>query len=176
MRREVMNYYIHFGKLYQKKTSQQETCLCYIKGPFYSTNKTIISSKDNSILKAEIVQKKKDGKLDSRKYLLTDEADHIVAEGQLEYAEGADPWPVCHAPRVDRLLIKMDDSSYELKMLNSQNFVMEDQQKYSVMEIIHNDIGGGWNTVIHRDFDSSVVMGIFVFSRYLDKENEFIVV
>lgn len=176
MRREIMNYYIHFGKLYLRKKNQQEICLCYIKGPFYSTNKTIISSKDNSILKAEIEQKQKDGKLDSRKYLLKDEADHIIAEGHPEYAEGADPWPVSHAPRVNRLHINMQDSTYELKMLNSQNFVMKDQKDCSVMEIIHNDIGGGWNTVIYKDFDSCIVMGMFVFCRFLDKENEFMVV
>lgn len=171
-----MKYYIHFGKLYAMKENSQGACLCYLKKPMYSLNKVIVSSDGNVITKTEVIQMNRSKRLENRRYLLKDAEDHVRAEGQLRYAEGADQWPVCHAPRVDSVLLRMGDSKYVLKMLNSQNFTMTDMDGNRVMGIIHDGVNGGWLVNDNGTFNSCDIMGVFIFCRYLDKENEFMVV
>lgn len=172
-----MNYYIHFGKLYAVDHAQPGPCLCHLKAPFYSLTKEIVSPDGKPILKSEIVQENKSGKTDSRRYLLKDDRDEIIAKGSLQFADLADPWPISHAPRIDRVSISLLGQNYLLKMLNSQNFILSDQKSDNKkMEIIHDGINGGWNISAASDFAAYIVMGIFLFCRYLDKENEFVVV
>lgn len=171
-----MKYHIHFGKLYPIHKNETGDCLCYVKWPYYTQNKQVCSSDGAEEIFVQIEEADNGILLPGHKYVLTGTNHKILAEGQPEYAEGADLHPLSHAPRADRVSIDLPDGGFLLKMLNSQNFTLTAPDGHTAMELIHNGSGGGWNISADDTFDAMLIMGIFLFSRYLDKENEFVVV
>ena len=61
-------------------------------------------------------------------------------------------------------------------MRNAQNFIVKDGDGNTVMEIIHNGYAGGWSVDSNEKFSPAIILGIFIFTRYLDKENELYII
>jgi len=61
-------------------------------------------------------------------------------------------------------------------MHNSQNYSMKDRSGYVILQIMHRGLMGGW--LFHDDhgFAPEVLCGIFAFCRYIEQENEFLIV
>ena len=93
------------------------------------------------------------------------------------YAEGEDPeingWPVSHMPRTDHACFDYNGESYRLVMLNSQNYTLYGKGGNTAVQIIHRGISGGWNIDAEDAFSPELLCGLFIFSKYLARENEF---
>ena len=71
-------------------------------------------------------------------------------------------------PRVDHANIVVNGEEYLLTMHNSQNYSLLNTCNSEVLRIMHKGIAGGW---IVED-----ICGIFIFCRYIEQENEFLIV
>ena len=61
-------------------------------------------------------------------------------------------------------------------MQNSQNYTLRDRAGYIVVQIMHRGLTGGWNMEVDEDFTPEILSGLFAFCRYIEQENEFLVV
>ena len=73
-------------------------------------------------------------------------------------------------------LEKKGQQSYALVMHNSQNYGLKDPTGCTVVQIMHRGLCGGWNIDTDEAFSSGILCGIFAFCRYMEQENEFVVV
>ena len=65
---------------------------------------------------------------------------------------------------------------YTLCMENEQNYIVLDDSNTEVIRIVHKGITGGWKIENGRDFSPEVLCGVFIFCRYIEQENEFLMV
>ncbi len=49
-----------------------------------------------------------------------------------------------------------------------------DEESWVAARLVHNISGGGWNVEADPVFSPFILMGLFIFCRYLDRENEFV--
>lgn len=64
--------------------------------------------------------------------------------------------------------IVVNGEEYLLTMHNSQNYSLINAHNSEVLRIMHKGIAGGWAV--------EDICGIFIFCRYIEQENEFLVV
>ena len=116
----------------------------------------------------------------NREYILTGNGKQIICSARPGYADGDDPnivgWPICRMPRVDHASIVMNGEEYLLTMHNSQNYSLKDTNHTEVLRIMHKGIAGGWDVEDICDITPEIICGIFVFCRYIEQENEFLIV
>lgn len=175
-----MNYMLKSGILYGKANMPQAR----LKRDDLGSGKKIFHMDGTLAAKTEIRHAEEDqyspGDVRNRTYILTDCSGTEMGIGHPHYAPGEDPliagWPVCRLPRVDRATIHLGNSSYTLSMLNSQNYLMKDDFGKSVLQIIHRGLNGGWNIEAEEHFSEEEICGMFVFCRYIEQENEFLIV
>ena len=94
-------------------------------------------------------------------------------DGQVRYS------PMCNERGgiVDDVLIyKVNGEEYLLTMHNSQNYSLINAHNSEVLRIMHKGIAGGWAVEDICGFVPEIICGIFIFCRYIEQENEFLVV
>ncbi len=174
-----MKYLVRSGNLYNWQDGQPASRLAYLSSPFYNTKKSILEA-GGAELSADIKTEKSGLKTLGHNYILCDKQGNTIAEGTPEYSEEDDPnrfgWPISHAPHVDHVKIFWNGDVYRLNMLNSQNYRMVNFKNETILEIIHHGLGGGWMIETKQAVPSGILLGFFLFCRYLEQENEFIVV
>ncbi len=189
-----MKYYIRSGKLYTSGSPGSSACLCSIAGPFFTAAKSVEGEKGELILRTSIVHDRTRKYPEAKSYQMEAPDGSVLAEGHLLYAEGEHPQCLGRLPRVDRVALTAGSRPYTLWMRNSQYYVLSAEEPPAeklpaeasppsrqssssrAMEIIHNQDAGGWNVEASESFSPGMIMGVFIFSRYLDKENEFVIV
>ena len=72
----------------------------------------------------------------------------------------------------------LDEASWlpALRMHNSQNYTMKDIHDADVLRIMHRGLIGGWLLEDRCGFAPETLCGLFIFCRYIELENEFIIV
>ncbi len=174
-----MNYTMKAGALYYR-----ERKLAQIKSVFTGPEKKIFSA-DNDLLLCTRIRNLETppecrGNVRFRQYVLHDAAGAECAVAKPDYAEGDDPaadgWPICRMPQVDHAHISMNDREYCLTMRNSQNYVLNDALGKTVIQIYHRGLAGGWDIEAAEEMRPEIICGVFVFCRYIEKENEFVIV
>lgn len=168
-----MKYLIRAGELFSIENGKASLSLASIQSPFYSVRHTILSAEGQTVFFTDIRTDSRGGGKAGNQYLITDLQRHIVLSGKPECSADGIPG---HVPRVDRVQLKMNQSVGSLRMLNSQNYCLEDAHGQRAVEIIHNGIDGGWTLEADASVSPALLLGIFIFSRYLDKENKFVVI
>lgn len=178
----MMNYIIKGGVLYREKG---ETVLARIKSVLNSRQKNICAP-DGSCCMSTEVRLREDANdpgsddVRQREYVLLDSSGATVAVARPDYAPGQDPalegWPVSHMPRVNQAQLQMEGRSYQLTMENSQYYTLSDPAGNILLRLVHRGLLGGWNLETDADFSGGVLCGLFLFCRYIEKENEFMVV
>lgn len=174
-----MNYTMKAGTLYH-----QGKVAARIKGIFASSEKHIFSPKGNLLLRVDIRNldspQERQGDVRFREYIMTSNESVSYAFARPDYAEGDDPlvvgWPYCRMPRIDHAQVQIGDSTYCLVMINSQNYLLKEQPGKKVMEIFHRGLAGGWDIEAADELRPELVCGIFIFCRYIERENEFLIV
>lgn len=168
-----MKYRIRAGRLFSDENGQTAISLASIQSPFYSVRRTVLSPEGRAAFFTDIRAGGRGGGKTGHQYIITDSQRHVVLSGKPEYSADDDP---DHIPQVDCVQLKMNRSVYKLRMLNSQNYCLEDAHGQKAVEIIHDGISGGWTVETYASISPTLLLGIFIFSRYLDKENKFVVI
>lgn len=176
-----MQYVMKAGILF---APDNEKKLAQIKGTFGRAMKTIYLPDVSMQYQVDIVVKEgsveKSGDVLNRGYILKNNSGEVLMEAHPGYARDDDPdeagWTVCQVPKVDHADVWIGDTVYVLVMYNSQNYVLQDKNGTLVLQVMHKGISGGWMIDTIKNFSAEVVCGLFIFCRYIEQENEFIIV
>jgi len=175
-----MQYMIKSGVLY----NETQTALSKIKSASLGPQRKIYNIAGELLLTVDIrylnESKSDAGDVRNREYILTDSEGRLFVSARPGYADGDDPdvagWPICRMPRVDHAYVSAGETEYVLTMHNSQNYSLADTNDSDVLRIMHKGIVGGWMVESHCDFAPEIICGIFTFCRYIEQENEFLIV
>ncbi len=176
-----MFYILKSGFLYEESTGAK---VAQIKNNLCDSKKNIFLLDESNMFQTDVIVKddtdKKQGDVRTKSYLLNNMKNDILIKAEPQYAETDNPdlvgWPISHLPKVDHATVKIGNISYELVMHNSQNYALVDENKDIVMQIMHQGIMGGWKLDSKEEFSPEMLCGLFVFCRYIEQENEFMVV
>lgn len=175
-----MLYIMKSGYLFSAKENKP---VAQIKNALWSQEKTIQLLGQNASFKvtAESTSPaERRGDVRQKRYFLYGQMDSPLLTGQPAYTAQDDPdvvgWPICRLPKADHAIIQMESETYHLNMINNQYYAMQDQNGYEVLQILHRGITGGWEIQADAQFAPEVISAIFLFSHYLEQENEFLVV
>ena len=173
-----MKYIMKSGILYRN-----DKVAARLKGSFSGPEKKIYSEDEKMIMHTEIrnlnVPSNETRTLRYRKYVILDECEREYITATPDYANGEDPsvagWPICRLPRVDHAQVIMNDKEYILIMQNSQNYILKEISGEIAIQIFHRGLQGGWNIEATDVFAPPVICGIFAFCKYIEQENEFLI-
>lgn len=176
-----MRYTMKSGVLYEDAS---RVSLVKMKNAITGPVKMIYRNNETMVMKTDICypdpQKKQVGDVRNKTYTMTDSSDTLIAVGKPGYAEGDDPeaagWPICRMPRVDHAELAVENQPFLLTMHNCQNYSLRDRKNNEIFRILHKGIAGGWSIEDCYGFSPEIICGIFVFCRYIEQENEFIIV
>lgn len=176
-----MQYTIKAGVLYKH---EPQRALARIKSALIGPQRKILSIAGELLLTADVryldESKASSGDVRNREYILTDNGNQLIGSARPGYADGDDPnvvgWPICRMPRVDHANIVVNGEEYLLTMHNSQNYSLTNNDNSEVLRIMHKGIVGGWTVEDHCGFAPEILCGIFAFCRYIEQENEFLIV
>ena len=146
------------------------TKLACLKMPYYPTRKTILSPDGRIKLYADI--KTCEGGEHSRQqiYVLSDALNQTILSGSLVYPENLS---LLNDRPVNQIMFTMDHKIYHLFMRSSQEYCIMDEDSWVAARLSHSIKGGGWYVEADPVFSPFILMGLFIFCRYLDRENEF---
>lgn len=175
-----MQYTIKSGVLY----NETQNALAKIKSALLGPQRNIFSIANETLLTVDIryldESKASSGDVRNREYILTGSKSQLIGSARPGYADGDDPdvvgWPICRMPRVDHAHVSIGVTEYVLTMLNSQNYSLVNTNDSEVLRIMHKGIVGGWIVESNCDFAPDIICGIFTFCRYIEQENEFLIV
>lgn len=176
-----MRYVVRANALYAVHTEQ---LLAKARRAFLGSENVITLPDDTpalttSILSADMpgVQR---GDVRFHRYVMLDGQQAAVAEGFPNYAQEDDPdvngWPLCRLPRANHVRIRMEGTEYLLIMHDGRHYTLKNLEGDTVMDITHRGLCGGWNLETKKEFAHPVVCGLYLFCRYLEKENEWMIV
>lgn len=176
-----MQYTMKSGVLYEDASKEMLVKMkSSVFGPvkkIYCNSEAIKMSTD---IRYPVGQGDNNGDVRNKEYIMVTNDEHLIAVGKPGYAPGDDPemvgWPVCRLPRVDHADLTIENKPFLLTMHNSQNYSLRNEKNIEVMSIIHKGITGGWNINDDFGFPSEIICGIFAFCRYIEQENEFLMV
>ncbi len=162
----------------------QENMVIQIKGVFAGPEKQILAPDGRLLLQATIhnldAPQERRGDVRFRQYRLLDAAGAEVACAKPDYAADEDPsvfgWPICRMPRVDHARVSIGKHEYCLTMKNRQHYRLEQPSGAAVVRLLHRGLIGGWDIDADDAFRPELLCGIFLFCRYMEQENEFLVV
>ncbi len=175
-----MHYTIKAGILY----NEAQTALAKIINTFLGPQRRIHSMAGDLLLTADVryVERSdiRPGDVRNREYVLTGSGSQLLCSARPGYADGDDPdvvgWPISRMPRVDHAQVSVGETEYVLTMENSQNYSLIDTNDAEILHIMHKGIAGGWTVESSYDFAPEIISGIFTFCRYIEQENEFLIV
>ena len=176
-----MQYTIKAGVLYKH---EPQCALARIKSALIGPQRKIFSIAGELLSTADVryldESKASSGDVRNREYILTNNGNQLICSARPGYADGDDPnvvgWPICRMPRVDHANIVVNGEEYLLTMHNSQNYSLTNNGNSEVLRIMHKGIAGGWTVEDICGFAPEIICGIFIFCRYIEQENEFLIV
>lgn len=173
-----MQYIMKSGTLYQEDVP---AVLAKMKSAMIGSQKKIYNNADELLLEARIRETKAHtADVRNREYILTDRTGKVAASAFPGYADGEAPevagWPVCRMPKVDRANITLNGAEYVLRMQNNRNYTMTINDHGEVLRITHRGSAGGWMLEDSCGFAPEILCGLFAFCRYIEQENEFLIV
>ncbi len=176
----MTRYCIRSGNLFAVEDDRPAVRLEFLKLSPLGNRKRVFASDGRMELETNIEMTGQGTSLRNRRYTMTDPQGGVLAVGSPEYEESDDPdtvgWSIYRVPCVDHVLIKGPNSDFSLRMLNSQNYRLLDAKGRIVFELIHHGLCGGWNIEAEDCFEPKMLLGFFIFCRYLEQENEFVTV
>lgn len=176
-----MRYTLKSGILYLEPAHE---ALAKIKSALTGPVKRILRKDDALVLKADVrcpdASRQYSGDARDREYVLLNGGGDIVASARPDYAEGetsdAAMRSIYRMPRVDHACLTIGDAAYVLTMHNSQRYTMADAQGRELLRVAHKGLAGGWQLEDEGGFSPEMLCGLFIFCRYIEQENEMLVV
>lgn len=179
------HYILKSGCLYSTKDSgAMDAVLARIHTPLCGPQKHILSPNGTLLSYTEIWQASHApwqlNAAYNREYVLLSKAGAQLASAQPQYARQEDPqshgWPLNHTPRVETAQAEIAGSRYLLAMKSGQEYLICGDNQTPFLHIQHRGIAGGWDLQSAQPLDPQLICGLFLFCRYLERENEFITV
>ena len=175
-----MNYRLLSGVLYGEKDGAP---LAKIRSSVCGPQKEITAADGAPLYTSEIrfldAPSGRGGEVNYHKYALN-AADGSCIEASPAYNPDFDPesdgWPLCRLPRADRAMLALGSALYTLIMQNTQNYILQNAAGAVVARIVHRGVTGGWDIDAPATMSAGLVCGLYVFSRYQERENEFLLV
>ena len=176
-----MNYIMKLGMLYVENSTKD---LAKIKSAIIGAEKNIYIHENELIAKTNIrnLEQKggNSGDVRFREYVMLDTEGNVIVSGRPDYAKGENPdeagWPAVRVPRVDHAEIYIKKKKYILEMHSCQNYSLKDCRGKIILQVMHKGICGGWNLVTDYDFVPEIICGLFLFCRYIEQENELLII
>lgn len=159
--------------------SEEGKILAEIKIPFSGNLKTVFLPDNGKSYEISVSDPSGMGDVRYKSYALTGSDAKVIVEGRPGYASEDDldtiGWPAYRLPKTDHADIKIGSEKYVLTMHNSLNYSMKNSQGNTVLQVMHTEISGGWTIDAPDNFSPEIITGLFIFCRYIEQENEFIV-
>lgn len=173
-----MIYYLTAGVLCAADETQP---LARIRGCLCGAEKQVFDRENSLLLRTDIRLLYPDAQaVPTKEYVMYSPDGSELAVARPRCSTGDDPsaasWPVCRMPRADEAVLTMEGREYTLVMENVQNYVLTDAQGRCAVRIIHRGMTGGWKLDVSQPLSPPLLCGLFIFCRYLEKENEFVVI
>lgn len=175
----MVKYTMKAGMLYKDGEMKAQ-----LRGTFADPAKCILRA-DGSVAFRTAVQEKNTekehtGDVCCRRYVVVDGDGRECAAAQpYYYASGSDPcveeWPVCRTQKAGCAKFLCDGRAYTLKMCSERQYLLTEQTGDAVIEIMHRGVCGGWNIEAKEEFSPEMICAVFILCRYLEKENEFMI-
>ncbi|HJC00929.1 MAG TPA: hypothetical protein H9764_10800 [Candidatus Flavonifractor merdavium] len=158
--------------------------LARIKGGLGGPARQILTPGGTVLLRTDILRleapRGREGDLRYTRYRMYGADGGVYAEGAPGYAPEEDPervgWPVCRMPRADRIALTAGEARYTLYMDSGSLYRMEEEGAGCRMRMVHRGVAGGWRLECEPALPACFLCGLFVFCRYLEGENQFLVV
>ena len=166
-----MKYLIKAGKLYILDNERPSTKLACLKMPYYPTRKTILSPDGRIKLYADIKTCEGGEHSLEQIYILSDSLNQTILSGSPVFPENLS---LLNGQPVNQIKFIMDHKGYDLFMRSSEEYCIMDEESWVTVRLVHNIKGGGWNVDADPVFSPFILMGLFIFCRYLDRENEYV--
>lgn len=178
---DYMNYIMKLGVLYKENFEKD---IAKIRSAIIGTEKNIYVHENEWIAKTNIRNLNPDngnsGDVRFREYVMLDREERVIVSGHPDYAKEENPdkvgWPAVRVPRVDHAEIYIEEERYILEMHDSQNYSLMDSNGKIILQIMHKGICGGWNLVTDYNFLPEIICALFLFCRYIEKENELLII
>lgn len=120
------------------------------------------------------------GDVRCRIYTLKTNAGDVLMTASPNYSYGYDPdvdgWPICHAPQVDHAYVEIKGRTHLLTMHNRRNYTLATENGTIWARIYKNTFSVKWTISISNRLSPELICGLYIFCRYLERENEFIVI
>lgn len=174
-----MKYKMKAGVLYQEDTIQGR-----VEGGLCTRNRSIFSPEGQVLFHAEIREREyvteRGEKIKGHRYVMDTPDGQCYASAQPDYT----PWemaetgklPANRIPKIDYAWLNLQDQKYVLIMGNSCTYRLLMMSGKKMVQINHCGIGGGWVVETWKDFPPAFLCGLFVFCRYLERENELLLI
>lgn len=174
-----MEYIMKSGNLFLNSV-----LLACIKRTPVGLGKKILDAGGRVVLYTEILDLEapagERGNVHYRQYVMLDGNGEECAAARPGYAQGEDPsvagWPLCRMPRADHAWLSIGGNGYLLAMKDSQEYSLSGKDGEILVRVAHRGLCGGWAIEAASVFRPEMVCGIFIFCRYIEQENEFLVV
>lgn len=171
-----MKYSLISGALY---TDDGKAKLAYMKNVFASSEKQVISHDGKEHLSVSIVTGSScDGVL--HEYVIQDMNMNPLAVARPEYSEKEHPdvckGPINRASLVDHAKLLIKNKEYDLVRKCFQNYEVYEKSGRIAVHISRRGMIGKWTVDADESIEPTLLCGLFVFCKYLEKENELFVI
>ena len=176
-----MKYILKSGLLMNEK---EEKILAQIKPILIGWNKEIFSTDGtmllNTTVETDVSLARINGDVRSRKYIMYDNAGKELAFAHPYYDDRNNPdikgWPACYIPKVNLAKIQYMDMEYILTRHDNTYYTFITKENKIAITIKHRGINGGWTIEANDKLTPQIICGFFIFCKYLERENEFILI
>lgn len=117
--------------------------------------------------------------ISGRRYLLCRMDGSVCASAIPLYAAeeklSENGFPVCRMPGVDHAVISMQGKAFVLTRRKWGEYILQDENGQVLMQILHvGALGRQYEIETFSDWEPEIIAGIVQFSRYMERENEFL--
>ena len=168
-----MRYTLTAGAL--RRGTERET-LCRIRG--LGERRRIEDAANCVCLNVHLRRNGKDRTGDVRfhRYAALDAAGREIAAAVPDYAPAEEPesagWPLSRMPRADRARMMWRGQAYSLTMRSPCRYLLLDGFGQEAACIARRGLAGTWQIDARDVFPPALLCAVFVFCRWLEKENE----
>lgn len=175
-----MNGKIKSGILY----GEDGSVLARMEGSFCTRVKHILSPEGKLLLLTDVCPEsggdRKGNVPAGHRYVMKTAAGELCAQAWPDYtpweSDGTGSPPLNRMPKITHARMVMNRRNYMLIMQSSRTYGLVSAAGKKTAQIDHCGIAGGWNINAWEDYLPAVLCGLFAFCRYLERENELMVV
>ena len=177
-----MNLLLKSGALYQEDNKASGLALANIHNCLFGLEKHIIAGEKQFLtqIRTEVPTGERICDVCSRQYLLKNSDGEILLSGVPKYADENGPFIVWkfgyRMPRVKSAELMFQDRIGLLQMINSQNYRLTDSSGKVILTLSRRGFSRCWNLDAAEEFCPEFLCGIFIFCRYMEQENELLIV